>query len=199
MTGPEQGEIHQIEQYRTPSEVYAAFYELYGGEVLKDVSTGMTSTGMLLDGRVLHIDETADRSTHIIVRRADIRTPAVTHLPYRGQPNHCLYYKAKDFMVVTTDGSGIEIWDVKDASGTYEGRIDTILNPYKPERETMTLSLINNSGTEKRKLEFNKATGEGTMNSYGGYGGWILKAEDSRQERNKQLAILHLGHKAIAS
>lgn len=194
-------EVHGIESRRTSQEVYAAFYNLYAHDSHQDAD-GVSST-LFLSPRILHFDETDDRSQHIVVRHKDSsKLIRPSHRVFHSK-TYQLYlpYDDEDFIVATTDGETIEQWNVQYATGIYEGRIHTVMYPYQPENETVHLNLMRDG--EKRKLTFNLATGLGRLDIGNKQVGWILGDEESNSEYQRLTAVsetpVTLGHLAVVS
>lgn len=195
-------EIHGLESRRTTPEVYAAFYNLYAGPAYQD-GDGVESS-ILLGPRVVHIDETQDRSQHLVVRIKEGTRYFQSRRERNGdEVRHYLPYEASGFIVATTDGTGIERWRVQDVHGVHEGLIDGICNQYQPEKETIHMSVVSESGN-KQKLTFNMATGLGNVNFGQGSLGWILSDLESAHERQRivpptEEQVARLGHLAVVS
>lgn len=199
MANPEYASIHSLELRKQPHEVYEAFYNLYGAEGFVDTD-GSTSSGHIIEGRVLHDDMYGQRDVHLIVRQRDgILLPPSHRRRYENRIQHLFSYSEETFIVATTDGASIERWQVVNAYGIHEGRIDAILQPYRPENETVHVQLVNSLGNGA-ELSFNMASGCGTMSLPEGRVGWILGEVESGLERARVMNLTAvLGHTATAS
>lgn len=199
MNTQEHASVHTLELRKQPQEVYEAFYNLYGSEEFIDID-GSASHGILINGRVLHDDLSGNRNTHLIVRcREGVMLPAGRRQGQGDRVQHVFPYVAETFIVATTDGKSIDRWQTINAYGIHEGKIDTILNPYRPEREMVQLRLVNDLGNHAF-LKFNMGLGYGMMTLPEDHSGWILDAADSDVERSRVLATASdIGHVATAS
>lgn len=204
-TGPSVADIHHLEAYRSPEEIYDAFYNQYSPETFTDTD-GRRVAYSLLNGRVLHMDETNDRTTHLMVHVKESDQPPRPYLARMidGQP-HCIFpYANEDFAVITTDGISTVRWRAVHARGLYKGRIDTIRNVYNPDRELVELTLRSEDGQKAAQGMFSKGTGNGMFAEYKQSRGWILSEQESALERSKILLppaqpVHQLGALAVAS
>ena len=192
--------VHQLESRMSAVETYQAFYNLYGQAELLDTN-GRLSSEILLADRALYCDESNDASTHLIVRQYN---DAVVHPGRRrfldGQPEHFFPYDSDSFVVVTTDGDTIDRWVVRSAYGIHPGRLDTVLNPYYANRETLYFQLSSPDGQTQRSLQFNRETGSGTMTLPSGNMGWILSEFDTLRQLDRiREQAPSIGHIATAS
>jgi hypothetical protein len=194
-------EVHGLEARRTTAEVYAAFYNLYA-EAYQD-GDGVSSS-LLMSPRIIHVDETGDRSQHIVVRQKDsdglVRPMSRVFYSKTYQLN--VPYWPEHFIVATTDGETINQWTVETAHGIYEGRIVQPLHPYDPENETIRLELVKDG--VRNKLTFNAATGLGRFGMGNQNAGWILSDVESAHERHRivpptEEQVARVGHLAIVS
>lgn len=184
-------EVHELDQYRSAEQTYAAFYQLYGGENFQ-FDDGSTSRYMLLGGQVLHFDAVGndvpqDRSMHMIIREKDgVLNPRIQR---RGSKKtgfeFTVPYRFDNYLVVSTDGDSIQRWEIKNMLGTYEGHIDPIVNQYRPEKEIIHLGLIalSEGAQNSIKLEINAAHRTGSAVLGNGRKGWLLSYQDSRPDR----------------
>lgn len=194
------GEVHQLESRKSALETYRAFYSIYNQETFLDTN-GRMSSDILIGGRALHCDETGDASTHLIIRQYD----DAHYFPGRrrfvnGRPEHIFTYDADGFVVVTTNGNTIDRWHVDNAHGIHSGRIDGVVNQYRPELENVHMQLSSADRNTRKELTFNRATGLGTMTLDSKRLGWILGEQDTaRQQARIFETAPTIGHIATAS
>jgi hypothetical protein len=198
--------VTQLQKLRTAAETYESFYQLNG---LTELQRKGFSTVL---NRVLHIDETEDRSTHFVIAKADDAPRRIReHYNRLGVPAHHIQYNAKDIIVASTDGNLITKYDVVSAHGTYRANLGHGNDNYDPYHETLELSLVADSAKLSIKnlirAEFNVATGNGTVEFGGQPRGWILSDRESVRIRDIILTpalpdsepVAALGHIATAS
>lgn len=177
--------LTQIE-LATSQPAYRRFYETYRGD---------DTEGLLIDGRVLHFGDTGTRSTHLIVRELfdEIQVSL-------GRTDHHIYvYNPDEYVVATTDGIQMQQWRIEHVQGVHDGRVDTILHRYVPANEVMEFTLADETSSTRARLAFNRVSGAGVMCVDGNYG-WILSAEESREEREAVLKPApSIGRLAITS
>lgn len=195
------GEVHHLESRKSALETYETFYQLYGQSELRQY--GFST----ILNRVLHEDETEDRSTHFVIARADApRRQIREHYDRHGVPVHYITYKPQDIIVASTDGDLITEYDVVSAYGVYRAHLNHTDSKYDPHNETMDLSLLPNFAARSIhhviKAEFNVATGHGTVAMGERQCGWVLSDQESKRIRDIILTpslTQNVGHAAIAS
>jgi len=184
---PPVADIYQLEAYRSPEEVYAAFYRDFDSKGLTEQGYPVART--LLNGRVLHVDETNDRSTHILlhVLKGARTLPVIRQ--FAGEiPRHILPYSPEDFAAITTDGASITKWQATYAQGTYNYWLDTIHNPYNADRETLEIDFTGSNG-KRARLQCNIGKGNGIFMIEDGPTAWILAEDESELERTKLFSL----------
>lgn len=196
-----EGELHYLESKKSSVETYKTFYQLYNPSELKN--RGYST----ILNRVLHIDETNDRSTHFVIAKADAAHPRIReHYNRHGVPAHTIPYSSRDLLVASTDGTLITEFDVISAHGMYGAMINETDKRYDPYFETMELSLIPSlskfSINNLIRAEFNVGTGCGTVAMGERPCAWVLSDAESTRIRNEILepeCARDIGHTAIAS
>ena len=145
--------------------------------------------------RVLHCDETADRSAELIVKE---RAAAWYSQPFRKPVATDDFftrgYIADDFTGFLYDGQNTELLVVTSAHGRYYGPLNGVDKQYKPENEVIHLQATCAVSGVRRYIRFCRADGHGTVSLGGERLGWILTEETSQQER-----ALRIGAITIAS
>ena len=163
------GEVHQLESLKSVLETYETFYRLYGPPALQ--KRGFTP----LLNRVIHIDETEDRSHHFVVAHADKPMPPIRRkYGYLKSPEHYIPYNSQDMLVASTDGESITEYDIMNAFGTYRAYLNETTHQYDPANERVELALLSDVSKHVITAEFNMASGNGMVHLDGQYRGWIL-------------------------
>jgi hypothetical protein len=205
MSNPEQesqltadsGEVHQIESRKSALDTYETFYRLYDNAALQ--KRGFRA----ILNRVLHIDETEDRSHHFVVAHAEVPLlPIRRKYDHKGVPVHHVPYNPGNIMVASTDGESITEYSVLNAHGTYRAHLNGTTHGYDPIHEKLELSLQADVSKKLITAGFNMATGDGTVHIEGQYCGWILSEPESARIREFLIprpVISELGHAAIVS
>lgn len=192
-----EGEIHQLESRKSPFETYETFYRLYDQPALE--KRGFST----ILRRVLHIDETEDRSHHFVVAHANTPMPPIRRrFGYLKSPNHYVPYNTRDILVASTNGESIIEYDIMNALGSYRAYINDTSHPYNPENERVELALLSGQSRKVISAEFNMATGNGMVHLDGQYCGWILSEVESTKIRElivPPTVISQIGHTAIVS
>jgi hypothetical protein len=171
--------VTQLHELRTAAETYESFYQLYG---LTELQRKGFSTIL---SRVLHIDETEDRSIHFVVAQAE-----VLQLPIRRRynnlrvPMHYIPYNSSDILIASTNGNSITEYEVVDAEGTYREYLNCTDKQYNPVHETMKLAFTTNAINRLIRAEFNVASGNGTVELGEQPCGWILSETESSRIRD---------------
>lgn len=195
------GEVHQLESRKSALETYETFYQLYGEDALQNY--GFST----ILNRVLHMDETEDRSTHFVIAKADVPKRQIReHYDRLGVPAHFIPYKPNDIIVASTDGNLITEYDVVSAYGMYRAHLNDTDSKYDPHYETMELSLLPSMAVRSInhviRAEFNLGTGYGTVAMGERPCGWVLSDQESTRIRNIILTpalTQSVGHTAMAS
>ena len=188
--------VTQLHELRSEIETYEAFYRLYGES---EVERRGFSTIL---SRVLHIDETEDRSIHFVIAHANVAiSPIRRQYDSRGTPIHYVPYNAHDIKVVSTDGTSITEYSVLNAYGTYRAHLNSTDHQYNPIHEKVELTLMS-AAEGLITAKFNMATGDGTVDRGGQPCGWILS--DTESTRIREIILTPaladtLGHTAMAS
>lgn len=189
--------VTQLQELRTDAETYETFYQLYGAMELQ--RNGFST----ILNRVLHVDETEDRSVHFVVAHANILQPPIRRqYDARGAPMHRISYNAEDIVVASTNGTSITEYDVVNAYGTYRAHLSPTDQQYNPVHERMELALASYAFKSLVRATFNMATGDGIVELGQQPCGWILSSEESTRIKESVLARKvagELGHTAIAS
>jgi hypothetical protein len=189
--------VTQLQELRTSTETYETFHQLYNPSELK--RKGFST----LLNRVLHIDETEDRSTHFIVAQANVPQPPIRRqYDHQRAPLHYVPYNAQDIVIASTDGVSIAEYDVINAYGLYRAHLNSTDHQYDARYEKMYLTFSSDRMKQLIKAEFNVATGDGTIELGAQPCAWILSDHESAKIRDIILtpALTNtLGHTAIAS
>lgn len=178
----EGGVVHRLETRKSAEETYETFYRLY------DQSALLKRGFSIILQRVIHIDETEDRSSHFVVAHA--HTPM---LPIRRQfdrnhnPAHYIPYNSGDLIVASTNGQAITEYDVLNAHGTYRAYLNNTTHGYNPIHEKVEMTLQSDLAENIVTTEFNMATGDGVIHLDGQYQGWILSKRESARIKEDML------------
>lgn len=191
------GEVHHLESRKTEVETYETFYRLYDRAALE--KRGFTA----LLSRVIHIDETEDRSHHFVIAHANKPMPPIRRrFGHLRTPDHYVPYNPHDILVASTNGESIVEYDVMNAFGSYRAYLNNTSHPYDPANERVELSLLSDLNRQVITAEFNMATGNGMVHLDGEYCGWILSEQESTAIRERILQpepVRELGHTALSS
>lgn len=164
-------------------EVYAEFYAQLSPEALasRELETVLS--------RVLHTDETDDRSRHIMLlrQRFDRSPPIIRRLNDIGAPEHLVPYREDAFELFMTDGLRISTYDILSVHGLYRACLNGIDRQYDARNETIFVR-CRQEGQHTSTLSFNCKTGDGVMNPYTEPTGWILSEQESLSVKNTVLA-----------
>jgi hypothetical protein len=171
--------VTHLQELRTATETYETFYQLYG---LSELQRKGFSTIL---SRVLHIDETEDRSIHFVVAQANTLQPPIRRRYNNLRvPMHYIPYNAPDMLVASTNGTSITEYEVVNAEGRYRAHLNSTDQAYNPIHETMELAFTTNAIRRIIKAEFNMATGNGVVGLGEQPCGWILSDGESKSIRD---------------
>jgi hypothetical protein len=189
--------VTQLQELKTNAETYEAFYRLY------EESELLRKGFSVILNRVLHIDETKDRSNHLIVAQANVPMLPIRRQYGRGHaPMHYVPYSPGDMIVATTNGESITEYQTLNLHGTYRAHLNGVDQQYDPVYETVDMTLFSDITQELTLAQFNMGTGSGIVRLGGLSCGWILDDAVSakiRQEILSPAAIEQSSGEVIAS
>lgn len=158
-------------QTRKPdAQTYRDFHELYG--------VARNGAAILLN-RVLHIDETNDRSMHLIVTQQKMSGGLMVPIPEclsNETPRYKVGYNPMGTLIATTDGETITKHHTRSVHGIYQRSIN---RRYHPIFERLYVDFVSPQGNESGRAEFNLGTGGGNFSIGSRVLGWILGSQES--------------------
>lgn len=186
--------VSQLEHKKSSAETYGTFYQLFGELALQRQGTHGWHTVL---SRVLHFDEDDSRDVHVVVARNNqsMNLPMVRQYDALGVPMHRVPYRTDDFVVASTDGQAITMYDVRSVTGVYRNHINGIDKQYDAQYEKIRLNLQSEQGGSYG--EFQCSSGNGVFELQGYPAGWILSEAESL--RMREITLQQLGHAAVAS
>jgi|GEM_PF-4155113 len=125
---------------QTPDEVYRSFYEKYGSVAVAGLEG---SSAPLLEGRVVHFNNPENTSLHLMLFQA-VERRVLSSRRHRYGLDGPVYtrinYDPSGYVAFATDGNAMQTWEPSDVWGLVAGRVDSISNSYRAEREELHLS-----------------------------------------------------------
>lgn len=172
-------------------EIYADFYAQF------DPTVVAAQGREIVLSRVIHTDETDDRSRHIMITRDqhDINPAMMRRFNDLGAPEHVVPYHADAFELIVTNGVRIVHYNLLSVRGIYRAHINGVEKQYDAANETIFMRCDSEAG-QTATLNFNCKTGDGVLRPHNEPAGWILSEQESHAV---QATVLEAAAQSIAA